>query len=51
VALLAAVMGDPRSEELLQREKRAGGEHLGAERVGLELLEVCLEDLELLASC
>lgn len=42
VAALAAVVGDPRGQELLQARQRARGEHLGAQRVALQLLEVRL---------
>jgi hypothetical protein len=42
VALLAPVVGDPRGEELLQAGEGARGEHLGAQRVLLELLQVGL---------
>jgi hypothetical protein len=42
VAALAPIMGDPRGEELLQTGQGSGGEHLGAQRVALQLFEVCL---------
>lgn len=42
VARLVAVFGDPRGQELLQGSKRSRGEHLGLERVFLELLQVPL---------
>jgi hypothetical protein len=42
VAVLAPVVGDPRGEELLQTRQRARGEHLGAQRVLLQLLEIGL---------
>jgi hypothetical protein len=42
VAALTPVMGDPRREELLETRQRARGEHLGAQRVALQLLEVRL---------
>ena len=42
VAALAAVVGNPRGQELLQAGEGARGEDLGAQRVGLELLEVGL---------
>lgn len=42
VAVLVAVLGEPRGEELLETGETTGGEHLGAEGVGLELLDVGL---------
>ena len=42
MAMLVAVFRDPRREELLQSSECAGGEHLGAKRVFLELLQVPL---------
>lgn len=42
VAVLAAVFCDPRREQLLKTRERAGGDHLGAHRVVLELFEVPL---------
>jgi len=42
MARLVAVFGDPRGQELLQGGKRSRGEHLGLERVFLELLQVPL---------
>lgn len=42
VAVLADVVGDPRGEKLLQPGQHAGGEHLGAQRVRLQLTEVGL---------
>lgn len=42
VPVLVAVLRNVRGQELLQRRQRAGGKHLGAQRVGLELLEVGL---------
>jgi len=36
------ILGDPRSEEFLQRRQRAGRDHFSAERVGLEFLKVPL---------
>jgi hypothetical protein len=42
-ARLAPVVGNPRGEELLQTRQSARGEHLGAQRVALQLLEVGLE--------
>ena len=42
VAALAPVMGDPRRQELLQTRQSSRGEHLGAQRVALQLLEVGL---------
>jgi hypothetical protein len=42
VAALALVMGNPRGEELLQTRKSARGEHLGAQRVRLQLPQVGL---------
>jgi hypothetical protein len=44
VARLVAVFGDPRGQELLQGGKRSRCEHLGLERVLLELLQVPLWD-------
>ena len=43
VTMLVAVFGNPRGEELLKSCQRAGREHLGAERVFLELLQVPLQ--------
>jgi hypothetical protein len=42
VAVLASVVGEPRGKDFLKSGEGAGGEHLGSERIGLELLEVCL---------
>jgi hypothetical protein len=42
VAALAPVMRNPRCKELLETGKGAGCEHLGAQRVALELLQVRL---------
>lgn len=42
MAVLAPVVGDPRGEELLQARQGARGEHLGAQRVLLQLLQVHL---------
>jgi len=42
VTRLVAVFGDPRGQELLQSGERARCEHLGLERVFLELLQVPL---------
>ena len=42
VAVLALVVRDPRREHLLQRGEAAGREHLGAQRVALQLLEIGL---------
>jgi hypothetical protein len=44
VAVLAAVMGNPRGKKLLQTREGARGEHFGAQRVLLQLLEVGLRD-------
>ncbi len=43
MAVLALVVRDPRREHLLQRGETAGREHLRAQRVALELLEVGLQ--------
>lgn len=43
VAMLAAVMRDPRGEQFLDAEESTRGDHLGSQRVRLELLEVCLD--------
>ena len=43
VAILVAVLCDPRSEDFLSTRERARGDHLGAKRVGLELAQVCLD--------
>jgi hypothetical protein len=53
VSRLVAVFCDPRGQELLQSRKRARCEHLGLERVLLELLQVPLSHLtcQLRASC
>lgn len=42
VAVLAAVFSDPRGEELLETRERARCDHLGADGVILELLQVPL---------
>jgi hypothetical protein len=42
VARLAPVVGNPRGQELLETRKGARGQHLGAQWVALQLLEVCL---------
>lgn len=42
VAMLADIVGDPGGQQLLQTRQHTGGEHLGAQRVGLELAEVGL---------
>jgi hypothetical protein len=42
MAILAAVVREPRGDNFLEGSKRAGCEHLGAERVLLELSEVGL---------
>lgn len=42
VAMLADVVGDPGSEQFLQTRQHTGGEHLGAQWVGLELAKVGL---------
>jgi hypothetical protein len=42
VTRLAPVMRNPRCEELLQTRESSRGEHLGAQWVALQLLEVCL---------
>lgn len=42
VAMLAAVLCDPRSEELLRASKSAGCNHLGLQRVILQLLQIPL---------
>lgn len=42
VAVLGAVVRDPGREDFLKSGERAGSEHLGAQRVRLELLEVGL---------
>ena len=42
VAVLAAVAGDVRGEDFLEGGEGAGGEHFGAEGVGLQLLQVGL---------
>jgi hypothetical protein len=42
VAVLADIVGDPRSQQFLQTGEHTGGEHLRAQRVLLELEEVCL---------
>jgi hypothetical protein len=43
VTMLITVLGNPRREKLLKSCQRAGREHLGAERVFLELLQVPLQ--------
>jgi hypothetical protein len=43
VAILVAVLCDPRSEDFLGTRERARGDHLGTQRVGLELAQVCLD--------
>jgi hypothetical protein len=42
VAVLADIMGEPRGQQLLQTREHTGGEHLGAQRVVLQLLQVGL---------
>lgn len=42
VAALVAILGNPGCEELLECGERAGGDHLGAHGVILELLEIPL---------
>lgn len=42
VAVLADIVGEPRGQQLLQTGEHTGGEHLGAQRVVLQLLEVGL---------
>lgn len=42
VAMLSDIMGDPRGEQFLQTRQHTGGEHLGAQWVGLELAKVGL---------
>lgn len=39
---LAPVVGDPRGQELLETRQSTRSQHLGAQRVALQLLEVCL---------
>lgn len=43
--VLVAVVGNPRGQELLQAREGARGEHLGAQRVGLQLLQVGLRGM------
>ena len=45
VAMLVAVLGEPRGNELLGTGEGACGEHLGAQRVRLKLLDVGLLSL------
>lgn len=47
VAVLVAVLGEERGQELLDTGQGTGSQHLGAERVGLELLDVGLRSIEL----
>lgn len=42
VAVLAAIVGDPRGQDLLQTRQGTRGEHLGPQRVALKLLKVGL---------
>ena len=42
VAMLADIVSEPRGEELLQTGEYTGGEHLSAQRVVLQLLQVGL---------
>lgn len=42
VAVLAHIVSEPRGEELLQTGEHTGGEHLSAQRVLLQLLQVGL---------
>jgi hypothetical protein len=42
VPVLALVLRDPRRENLLEPGERARSQHLRAQRIGLQLLEVCL---------
>ena len=41
--MLAAIAGDEGGKDFLEGRERAGGQHFGAEGVGLELLEVGLD--------
>ena len=54
MTMLVAVLGDPGREELLESCQRAGSEHLCAQRIFLELLQIPLQlihqHLTLLAS-
>ena len=43
VAVLVAVLGQPRSKQLLAAGEGAGREHLGAQRMVLQLLDVGLQ--------
>ena len=43
VAVLVAVLCNPRGEQFLESGERSRGDHLGTEGVGLQLLEVGLE--------
>lgn len=45
VAMFVAVLGQPRCEEFLSSGEGTGSEHLGAQRVRLELLDVGLKQL------
>lgn len=45
MAMLVPVLCDPRGEELLQGGESARGQHLGAQRIGLQLLDVGLAGL------
>jgi hypothetical protein len=54
VARLAPVVGDPRCKELLQTRQSTRGQHLGAQWVALQLLEVCLsrqQSVDCLITC
>jgi len=50
VAVLVAILGQPRGDQLLGAGQRAGREHLGAQRVLLELLDVGLGEGGVLVS-
>lgn len=43
MAMFADIVGDPRSDELLSTRENTGSEHLRAQRVRLELLEIHLQ--------
>ena len=40
VAVFADIVGDPGGDELLKAGEDTGGQHLGAQRVGLQMLEI-----------
>ena len=50
VAVLANIVGDPGREEFLQGREDTRGQHLGAQRVRLQLAQVKLDSIHSLVS-